>query len=207
MPKRSRSAFELSNSSSSSSHSSSANTTNSQPLSPPTKILHRSPSADPFTTPAIHSSLPNQAQHLPLLTFTAYTEHYTTAHLHRCLSCHANFPSAHLLSLHLTETHDPLAAIRRKRGEDIYACFVEGCERMFGGVEGRDGHVVREHRFVGGYEWGMERMGTLFREEGMGTGERRGREGLGVGRKGREQDLSWCAGGREGDVGGEVEGE
>ena len=34
-------------------------------------------------------------------------------------TCERVFPSAHLLSLHETEWHDPLAAIRREKGERI----------------------------------------------------------------------------------------
>ncbi|KAI0248781.1 hypothetical protein BJV78DRAFT_1097035, partial [Lactifluus subvellereus] len=57
----------------------------------------------------------------PLSDTRALEAHYATHHAHVCSSpeCGCVFPDPRLLELHLTECHDPLAALRRERGEKI----------------------------------------------------------------------------------------
>ncbi|KAI0333898.1 hypothetical protein GY45DRAFT_1210516, partial [Cubamyces sp. BRFM 1775] len=47
--------------------------------------------------------------------------HYAMYHAHVCeeKGCGCVFPDARLLELHQTECHDPLAAVRKERGEKI----------------------------------------------------------------------------------------
>jgi hypothetical protein len=37
--------------------------------------------------------------------------------VNRCSECSKNFPTGHLLNLHIEENHDPLAAAMRARGD------------------------------------------------------------------------------------------
>jgi len=58
--------------------------------------------------------------HHEKMAFASYDEyeaHYTAAHLNRCLDCRANFPSAHILGVHIEDCHDPLIALKRENGE------------------------------------------------------------------------------------------
>lgn len=56
-------------------------------------------------TPMIFSSLED------------YEVHYAQCHVNRCSQCRKNFPTAHYLTLHIEENHDPLIDARRDKGE------------------------------------------------------------------------------------------
>jgi hypothetical protein len=62
-------------------------------------------------------SLPPHKEGLSFQSYQEYEAHYNGAHLNRCLECHKNFPSEHLLNLHFEECHDPFAEVKRERGE------------------------------------------------------------------------------------------
>ncbi|KAI5295857.1 hypothetical protein KEM56_005553 [Ascosphaera pollenicola] len=59
----------------------------------------------PHRTPIVFSS------------YEDYEVHYAQSHVNRCLQCRRNFPTAHYLTLHIEENHDPLADSKRDRGE------------------------------------------------------------------------------------------
>ncbi len=48
-----------------------------------------------------------------------YEQHYVRYHEFVCSGCRHIFPSAFLMELHITESHDPFADLRRSRGEKI----------------------------------------------------------------------------------------
>lgn len=62
-------------------------------------------------------SLPPHREVLVFKTYDEFESHYSKAHSHRCLECRKNFPSGHLLNLHHEESHDPLLALKREKGE------------------------------------------------------------------------------------------
>ncbi|KAJ2899100.1 hypothetical protein MKZ38_003406 [Zalerion maritima] len=62
-------------------------------------------------------SLPPHKEGLSFPSYEEYEAHYHKAHTNRCLECRKNFPSEHLLVVHIEECHDSLAAVRRERGE------------------------------------------------------------------------------------------
>jgi len=62
-------------------------------------------------------SLPPHKDSLSFQTYEEYEAHYAKAHLNRCLECHKNLPSEHLLNVHFEECHDPFVAVKRDRGE------------------------------------------------------------------------------------------
>jgi hypothetical protein len=91
-----------------------------------------------------------------LTTFPSYQEyetHYAKLHTNRCSECQKNFPSDHFLNLHLTENHDPIVATKRDRGEKIYACFVEGCDKVCGDWGKRKLHLLDKHLFPRNYDF------------------------------------------------------
>jgi hypothetical protein len=66
---------------------------------------------------AMRCSLPPHREPVPFSSYTAYETHYRDQHTNRCAECCKNFPSAHLLGLHIEETHDSFAQARRERGD------------------------------------------------------------------------------------------
>lgn len=71
---------------------------------------------------SIQCSLPGHAQGLGFTSYGDYEKHYNNAHTNRCLDCRRNFPSAHILDLHIREYHDALNEIRREKGEKVVSC-------------------------------------------------------------------------------------
>lgn len=48
-----------------------------------------------------------------------FESHYQKFHIWSCTQCHKVFPSERVLELHITERHDPFAAVRKERGDKI----------------------------------------------------------------------------------------
>ena len=65
----------------------------------------------------MHCSLPPHRETLSFTSYEDYEVHYLQSHVNRCSECSKNFPTGHLLNLHIEENHDPLAAARRARGD------------------------------------------------------------------------------------------
>lgn len=62
-------------------------------------------------------SLPPHKEPLAFRTYPEYEAHYHSFHFNRCLECRKNFPSNHLLGVHIEECHDPLIRVKREQGE------------------------------------------------------------------------------------------
>lgn len=100
--------------------------------------------------------------HRPM-TFSSYPEyetHYNQMHSNRCSDCKANFPTAHFLELHIAENHDPIVATQRERGENTFACFVEGCEKVCSDWKKRRSHLVDKHGFPRNYDFLLVNTGV-----------------------------------------------
>lgn len=72
---------------------------------------------DDFDWVVIRCSLPGHRQNLPFHSIESYETHYTRMHVNRCTECRAVLPSAHMLSLHQREYHDPFFAILKEKNE------------------------------------------------------------------------------------------
>jgi hypothetical protein len=81
------------------------------------KIVHVDHDAAAPAPQAIRCHLPPHRHGISFTSLDDYDVHYFKSHTNRCVACRRNFPSPHFLSLHQEEKHDPLAAIRRERGE------------------------------------------------------------------------------------------
>lgn len=66
---------------------------------------------------AMKCSLPPHKEPIPFRTYGEYESHYNQFHTNRCLECRKNFPTEHLLGVHIEECHDPLVVVRRDKGE------------------------------------------------------------------------------------------
>ncbi|AWU77869.1 uncharacterized protein C5L36_0D05950 [Pichia kudriavzevii] len=84
-------------------------------------------------------------------TFADYELHYISNHTNTCLECKKNFPSAKLLELHISENHDPFMKIKLQRGEHVFGCFVESCDRMFRDHKKRRLHLIDKHDYPKDY--------------------------------------------------------
>ncbi|KAL6698705.1 hypothetical protein J3F84DRAFT_363705 [Trichoderma pleuroticola] len=92
-------------------------------------------------------SLPPHKEPLGFRLYSDYETHYHNFHTNRCIECRKNFPTDHLLSIHIEECHDPLARVAREKGEHTYSCFVEGCERKCMTPQKRRLHLIDKHMY------------------------------------------------------------
>lgn len=65
---------------------------------------------------ALQCSLPGHSRGMNFHSYAEYEKHYAQLHSNRCLECGRNFPTAHILSLHIQEHHDALTEIKREKG-------------------------------------------------------------------------------------------
>lgn len=80
-------------------------------------------------------------------TWKQYQSHYLSAHSNTCSECSKNFPTPKLLDLHIAENHDPFIKIKLQKGEPVFGCFVEGCDRVFKDHKKRRLHLIDKHDF------------------------------------------------------------
>lgn len=108
--------------------------------------------------------------HKPV-TFASIDEfdiHYAKEHTHRCVSCGKNFPTAHFLSLHIDENHNPVREALASKGEKTYACFLEDCDRKCSTPQKRRLHLIDKHMFPKNYnfrivDFGIDRADSMLR--------------------------------------------
>ncbi|KAJ5181067.1 Zinc finger C2H2 [Penicillium cf. griseofulvum] len=101
----------------------------------------------------MHCSLPPHRETLLFTSYEDYEVHYLQSHVNRCSECSKNFPTGHLLNLHIEENHDPLAAARRARGDKTFGCFIEDCERKCSTPQKRRLHLIDKHMFPRSYNF------------------------------------------------------
>ena len=65
----------------------------------------------------------------------------------QCQYCHIGLPNAHLLDLHISESHDSFFQAQVDRGIPVYQCLVEFCGERFSSVEERKSHLEHTHVF------------------------------------------------------------
>uniref|UniRef100_A0A182WFV8 C2H2-type domain-containing protein n=1 Tax=Anopheles minimus TaxID=112268 RepID=A0A182WFV8_9DIPT len=77
-----------------------------------------------------------------------YESHYNAQHRYTCAQCKKSLPNAHLLDLHLSETHDSyFAAQVQAAQQSMYACYLEECKHRSKDPTERRDHCIREHKF------------------------------------------------------------
>ncbi|KAI0773240.1 hypothetical protein BD413DRAFT_540273 [Trametes elegans] len=109
----------------------------------------------------------------PLAGTRELESHYAMYHAHVCeeQGCGCVFPDARLLELHQTECHDPLAAVRKERGEKIFACHLPSCPRRFSTPKTRRLHLIEAHGFPKEYFFAVTNKGVggLLKRWGEGA--------------------------------------
>ncbi|KAK5077251.1 hypothetical protein LTR64_005270 [Lithohypha guttulata] len=91
-----------------------------------------------------------------LLSFASTREfdvHYAKEHTNRCSSCGKNFPSAHYLTLHIDEHHNPVREELAAQGEKTYSCFLEDCDKVCSTPQKRRLHLIDKHMFPRIYDF------------------------------------------------------
>ncbi|CZT50229.1 uncharacterized protein RSE6_11174 [Rhynchosporium secalis] len=177
MAKRSREDFEPSSPESSSPEKSLVtarsvvHSATKQHPSSTSKFRHLSPeSGEAVVAPAVEMrcSLPPHRGTLTFASFEEYDVHYAKTHTNRCLECRKNFPTEHFLNLHIEENHDAMVAVLKERGEKIYSCFVEDCDKKCSTPQKRRMHLVDKHMFPKDYDFyivndGIDRRSSMLR--------------------------------------------
>ncbi|KAK4106098.1 hypothetical protein N658DRAFT_389780, partial [Parathielavia hyrcaniae] len=120
-------------------------------------------------------SLPPHKEPVIFSSYDEYETHYRGQHTNRCVDCRKNFPSAHLLGLHIEETHDSFAQLRREKGERTYSCFVEGCERKCSTPQKRKRHLIDKHMYPINFFFAITRDGIDGRRSLLVEGRSRRR--------------------------------
>ncbi|KIK99135.1 hypothetical protein PAXRUDRAFT_823103 [Paxillus rubicundulus Ve08.2h10] len=124
--------------------------------------------------------------------------HYAKYHAHVCeqRGCGCVFPDARLLELHQTECHDPLSAVRKERGEKIFACHLVSCPRLFLTPKTRRLHLIQVHAYPKEYFFAVTNKGVggLLKRWGDGASMIRGtwksrENGAQEEKKGLERDM------------------
>ncbi|EED13011.1 conserved hypothetical protein [Talaromyces stipitatus ATCC 10500] len=142
-----------------------------QSTSPPTKITVPSPDNSSESQPQqqclMKCSLPPHKDTLTFSSYDDYEAHYLKFHVNRCSECGKNFPTQHILNIHIEENHDPLILARRDRGEKTFSCFVEGCERKCSTPQKRRRHLIDKHMFPRNYNFfivndGIDKQNSLL---------------------------------------------
>ncbi|CAM1505574.1 Fc.00g112110.m01.CDS01 [Cosmosporella sp. VM-42] len=126
-----------------------------------TKITELDTSAveDEEDSVAMRCSLPPHREVLIFKSYDEYESHYNKSHMNRCLECRKNFPTEHLLGVHIEECHDPLVLVKREKGEHTYSCFVEGCERKCLTHQKRRMHMIDKHMYPKNFFFAVTRDG------------------------------------------------
>jgi hypothetical protein len=81
------------------------------------KVAELDPGNPLLTGVDMRCSLPGHVETLSFKSYDEYQSHYQKAHTNRCLECRNNFPSSHLLGVHIEECHDSFVAVKREKGE------------------------------------------------------------------------------------------
>ena len=134
----------------------------------PAKI-HALTDAPALRPAAMQCSLAPHRHPIDFPSVEAFELHYAKDHTNRCSSCDKNFPSAHLLALHIDENHNPLRAELQAKGEKTYQCFVEGCERKCSTPQKRRLHLIDKHLYPKVYHFrivdtGIDKSASMLRE-------------------------------------------
>ncbi|KAF3214249.1 hypothetical protein TWF106_009308 [Orbilia oligospora] len=110
----------------------------------PSSSSNMTPSIPPPAT--ITCTLPTCPQRTHQTT-ESFENHYTKFHTNRCHDCLKNFPTSRILECHIRENHDMFAVVKRERGEKIYACFVEDCDKICISFGKRRAHLIDKHYY------------------------------------------------------------
>ncbi|XP_033732177.1 zinc finger protein 511-like isoform X2 [Pecten maximus] len=85
----------------------------------------------------------------------SYESHYGLVHSRVCETCRKNFPTNHLLDLHILEWHDSMFALLSKK-QPMFQCLVESCNYKFSTRKERKNHVIKSHKYPSNYRFDQD---------------------------------------------------
>lgn len=88
-----------------------------------------------------------------------FESHYRSLHCMNCSECKKIFPSEHILNLHIIENHDSISLTRKSRGEKIYQCLIESCDRVCSTEWKRKRHLIDKHEYPPNFYFGVIKYG------------------------------------------------
>ncbi|KAJ7777434.1 hypothetical protein B0H16DRAFT_1505479 [Mycena metata] len=141
----------------------------------PTSKAQRTTDTSTSTVHPLLCTLPPTCNHqpTPIANSKDLETHYATYHAHVCEepNCDCVFPDARLLEIHQTECHDPLAAVRKDRGEKIFACHLASCNKLFMTPKARRLHLIQGHGYPKEYYFAVTNKGVggLLKRWGEGA--------------------------------------
>ncbi|KAJ6458140.1 hypothetical protein C8R47DRAFT_914211, partial [Mycena vitilis] len=147
---------------------------------PTSKAQRTTQGASSATGHPLLCTLPPTYNHrpTPIANSNDLETHYATYHAHVCEEngCDCVFPDARLLEIHQTECHDPLAAVRKDRGEKIFACHLASCSKLFSTPKARRLHLIQGHGYPKEYYFAVTNKGVggLLKRWGEGASLIRG---------------------------------
>ncbi|KAJ6580987.1 hypothetical protein B0H19DRAFT_1113165 [Mycena capillaripes] len=146
---------------------------------PSSKAQRTAPAASSTVHPLLCTLPPTCNHHpTPIANSKDLETHYATYHAHVCeeTGCDCVFPDARLLEIHQTECHDPLAAVRKDRGEKIFACHLASCPKLFLTPKARRLHLIQGHGYPKEYYFAVTNKGVggLLKRWGEGASLMRG---------------------------------
>ncbi|KAJ4268486.1 hypothetical protein NW762_002549 [Fusarium torreyae] len=115
---------------------------------------------DQEDTIAMRCNLPPHKEPLAFRSYDEYEVHYNKSHTNRCLECRKNFPSQHLLNVHIEEYHDPLVTVKREHG----------CERKCMTHQKRRMHLIDKHMYPKNFFFAVTRDGIDGRRSLLNDG-------------------------------------
>ncbi|XP_062567115.1 zinc finger protein 511-like [Saccostrea cucullata] len=92
----------------------------------------------------------------------SYELHYNSTHRNVCGQCKRNFPTSHLLDIHLLEWHDSMFDLLAAKSP-MFQCLLESCGEKFSTHKDRKNHVIKCHKFPSNFRF--ERKKKLNQEE------------------------------------------
>ncbi|KIX10531.1 uncharacterized protein Z518_01614 [Rhinocladiella mackenziei CBS 650.93] len=118
---------------------------------------------------AIQCSLPPHRDVLDFVSVEDFELHYAQHHANRCSACGKNFPTTHLLALHIDENHNTFRETLQAKGEKTFACFVEDCDRLCSTPQKRRLHLIDKHSFPKIYNFrvvdtGIDKSTSMLQE-------------------------------------------
>ncbi|KAL3871803.1 hypothetical protein ACJMK2_039775 [Sinanodonta woodiana] len=86
-----------------------------------------------------------------------YEAHYNITHQHVCSICHKIMPSAHLLEIHILETHDNMFGLLAA-SKNMYQCLLESCTERFPTASSRREHMKKVHKYPANFRFDRKKQ-------------------------------------------------
>ncbi|KAK3090652.1 hypothetical protein FSP39_013403 [Pinctada imbricata] len=98
----------------------------------------------------------------------SYEVHYNSCHRNKCNECKRNFPSSHLLDIHIQEWHDAMFELMAAK-QPMFHCLLESCNDRFSDSEARRSHMIKTHRYPSNFRFYQKKPSKTNKNDTMTT--------------------------------------